>query len=194
LGIPVADRVNLAMREGSNNAVDEAEKLGGAAPAIEGVRGITRSTSRSLAWRMLLAWRPKFGRLGAQGRGGGLCPGNLHCVCPPSGWHLFGVAGLVFGISTLSGGCSAYWRLLRGILVLLDTSSLATPMAPTTHAIYIDAVHGLAAPLKAFARMSSASQTFAPVVRCACGGITYGTFKTNQHGNFSTATRSIATS
>jgi hypothetical protein len=36
-------------------------------------------------------------------------------------------------------------------------------------------------------------QTFAPVVRCACGGITYGTFKTNQHGNFSTATRSIAT-
>jgi hypothetical protein len=55
LGIPVADRVNLAMREGSNNAVDEAEKLDGAAPAIEGVRGITRSTSRSLAWRMLLA-------------------------------------------------------------------------------------------------------------------------------------------
>jgi hypothetical protein len=41
LGIPVADRVNLAMREGSNNAVDEAEKLDGAAPAIEGVRGIT---------------------------------------------------------------------------------------------------------------------------------------------------------
>ena len=60
-----------------------------------------------------------------------------------SGWHLFGVAGLVFGISTLSGGCSAYWRLLRGILVLLDTSSLVTPMAPTTRAIYIDAVHGL---------------------------------------------------
>jgi hypothetical protein len=65
---------------------------------------------------------------------------------------------LVFGISTLSGGCSAYWRLLRGIIVLLDTSSLVTPMVPTTHA-----------------RMSSASQTFAPVVRCACGGITYGT-------------------
>src|SRR5215472_7600504 len=43
------------MREGSNNAVDEPEKLDGAAPAIEGVRGITGSTSRSLAWRMLLA-------------------------------------------------------------------------------------------------------------------------------------------
>jgi hypothetical protein len=82
---------------------------------------------------------------------------------------------LVFGISTLSGGCSAYWRLLRGIIVLLDTSSLVTPMVPTTQAIYIDAMHGLAAPLKAFARMSSASQTFAPVIRCACGGITYGT-------------------
>src|SRR5262249_3876446 len=183
------------MREGSNNAVDEAEKLDGAAPAIEGVRGITRSTSRSLAWRILLAlMATEVWPVGAQGRGGGLCPGNLHCVCPPSGWHLFGVAGLVFGISTLSSGCSAYWRLLRGILVLLDTSSLATPMAPTTQAIYIDAVHGLAAPLKTFARMSSASQTFAPVVRCACGGITYGPFKTNQHGNFSTATRSIATS
>ena len=52
MGIPVADHVNLAMREGSNNAVDEAEKLDGAAPAIEGVRGITRSTSRSLLWWM----------------------------------------------------------------------------------------------------------------------------------------------
>src|SRR5262245_38819894 len=182
------------MREGSNNAVDEAEKLDGAAPAIEGVRGITRSTSRSLAWRMLLAllatevW--PFGSARTRRRA---LPWESS-LCLPSGWHLFGVAGLVFGISTLSGGCSAYWRLLRGILVLLDTSSLATPMAPTTQAIYTDAVHGLAAPLKAFARMSSASQTFAPVVRCACGGITYGTFKTNQHGNFSTATRSIATS
>ena len=62
--------------------------------------------------------------------------------------------------------------------MLLDTSYLTTPMAPTTQTIYTDAVHGLAAPLKAFARMSSDSQTFAPVIRCA------GTFKTKPTWKF----------